>query len=124
MIDSFNKQKLYSSPYHQLGLTLLELTIVLLIIMAMAGLILPSFNEVPAYAQCTATKSTMKAIRDALLGNVAGAGYVEDMGFFPVQFEPVFYILGVSFGTIITLLAGYIPAKKAANVDPVSILRR
>lgn len=47
-----------------------------------------------------------------------------DMGFFPVQFEPVFYILGVSFGTIITLLAGYIPAKKAANVDPVSILRR
>lgn len=51
----------------------------------MAGLILPSFNEVPAYAQCTATKSTMKAVRDALLGNVSGPGYVEDMGFYPVS---------------------------------------
>ncbi len=67
----------------QNGLTLLELTIVLLIMMALAGLVLPTFNEVPAYAQCTATKSTMKAIRDALLGNVAGVGYVDDIGDFP-----------------------------------------
>ncbi len=47
-----------------------------------------------------------------------------DIGFFPVQFEPIFYILGVLFGSLITVLAGFIPAKKAANVDPVSILRR
>ncbi len=46
------------------------------------------------------------------------------MGFFPIQFEPVFYILGTLFGIVITLLAGYIPARKAANVDPVSILRK
>lgn len=74
----------------QKGLSLIELTIVLLIMMALAGLILPSFNEVPAYAQCTATKSTMKAIRDALLGDISGGGYVDDMGEFPDSLTELF----------------------------------
>ncbi len=47
-----------------------------------------------------------------------------DIGYFPITYEPAMYLRGVVFGMVITLLAGYIPAKKAANVDPVSILRK
>lgn len=47
-----------------------------------------------------------------------------DIGYFPIRFEPSIYLRGSLFGLFITLLAGYVPAKKAANVDPVSILRK
>lgn len=42
---------------------------------------------------------------------------------FPVNFNPVFYLIGVVFGVVTTLLAGYFPAKRAATIDPVAILR-
>lgn len=41
----------------------------------------------------------------------------------PVNFSPVFYIQGVVFGMLTTALAGWFPSKKAAKVDPVTILR-
>jgi lipoprotein-releasing system permease protein len=47
-----------------------------------------------------------------------------DMGFFPIRVEPFFYALGSALGAGITLLAGFIPARKAANIDPVAILRK
>jgi lipoprotein-releasing system permease protein len=47
-----------------------------------------------------------------------------DIGYFPITFMPAMFIRGSLLGLVITLCAGYIPAKKAANVDPVSILRR
>ncbi|WP_291275317.1 ABC transporter permease [Flavobacterium sp.] len=47
-----------------------------------------------------------------------------DIGYFPIDFEPLKYLQGVIVGLIITFLAGYIPAKKAAKVDPVSIFRK
>jgi lipoprotein-releasing system permease protein len=47
-----------------------------------------------------------------------------DIGYFPIRFEPNIYLRGSIFGFIITLLAGYIPAKKAADVDPVEIFRK
>ncbi|GAB3163655.1 ABC transporter permease [Telluribacter humicola] len=42
---------------------------------------------------------------------------------FPVKFDLKYYILGVLFGVITTLLAGYFPSKRAAKIDPVEILR-
>ncbi len=42
---------------------------------------------------------------------------------FPVNFNPVFYAIGVGFGVLTTLLAGYFPSKRASLVDPVAILR-
>lgn len=42
---------------------------------------------------------------------------------FPVIFEPKYYGLGLLFGVVTTVLAGYFPSRKAAQVDPVSILR-
>lgn len=47
-----------------------------------------------------------------------------DIGYFPIRFEWSVFFRGLVFGLIVTLGAGYIPAKKAANVDPVSIFRR
>lgn len=97
-----------STHDYQHGLSLLELTIVLLILMALASLTLPSFTEVPRYAQCTATKSTMKAIRDALLGGIDGPGYVADVGDFPATLDALFNMPAnycTSNPSIITLVA-------------------
>ncbi|MDX5438307.1 MAG: FtsX-like permease family protein, partial [Pontibacter sp.] len=42
---------------------------------------------------------------------------------FPVNFNPLFYVSGIVFGILTTALAGYFPAKRASQVDPVDILR-
>ena len=47
-----------------------------------------------------------------------------DIGYFPIDYEPKKYLQGIVIGLVITFFAGYIPAKKAANVDPVEILRK
>ena len=41
----------------------------------------------------------------------------------PVAYRIKDYILAFSFGLIITLIAGYLPSRKASKVDPVEILR-
>lgn len=47
-----------------------------------------------------------------------------DIGYFPIDYEPIKYLQGVIIGLVITFFAGYIPAKKAAQVDPVTIFRK
>jgi lipoprotein-releasing system permease protein len=47
-----------------------------------------------------------------------------DIGYFPIDYEPTKYLQGVVIGLVITFFAGYIPAKKAAQVDPVTIFRK
>ncbi|MFM2224119.1 MAG: hypothetical protein RJA07_321 [Bacteroidota bacterium] len=42
---------------------------------------------------------------------------------FPVNFLVKHYVMGVSFGFITTLIAGYMPAIKASKIDPVKIIR-
>lgn len=42
---------------------------------------------------------------------------------YPVNYNPKFYIIGISFSLITTYLAGYFPAKKASKIDPVIIIR-
>ncbi len=42
---------------------------------------------------------------------------------FPVNFNMWYYIGGAVFALITTFFAGYLPAKKASKIDPVSILR-
>ncbi|MGM9510018.1 ABC transporter permease [Larkinella sp. GY13] len=42
---------------------------------------------------------------------------------FPVIFDLKYYGMGLLFGLITTVLAGYFPSRKASKVDPVSILR-
>lgn len=47
-----------------------------------------------------------------------------DIGYFPIDYEPKKFVQGIVIGLFITFFAGYIPAKKAANVDPIDILRK
>ena len=47
-----------------------------------------------------------------------------DIGFFPIDYEFKKFVQGAVFGLIITFFAGYIPARKAAKVDPVQIFRK
>jgi len=42
---------------------------------------------------------------------------------FPVTYKLRHYLLAIFFGFLTTLLAGYFPSRKAARVDPVSIIR-
>ncbi len=42
---------------------------------------------------------------------------------FPVNFLPQHYIMGVLFGFLTTLFAGYFPSRKASRIDPVVIIR-
>lgn len=46
-----------------------------------------------------------------------------DKGYFPIQLEPKIMVMGLFVGLFVTLIAGYIPARGAAKVDPVSIFR-
>lgn len=42
---------------------------------------------------------------------------------YPVNMHPKFFIIGFSFALISTFLAGYLPSRKAKNIDPVIIIR-
>lgn len=64
-----------------------------------------------------------------ILGNVI-ARIVDNIPFkiasydtLPINFRTSDYILAFAFGTIITIIAGYLPARKASKLDPVAILR-
>lgn len=41
----------------------------------------------------------------------------------PVNFDSTYYAIGIVFGVLTTALAGYLPSRKAANIDPIEILR-
>jgi lipoprotein-releasing system permease protein len=60
-----------------------------------------------------------------ILVNVMQHVYVGgDIGYFPIAFEPKEFLKGIVIGITITFLAGYMPARKAAKVDPVNIFRK
>lgn len=42
---------------------------------------------------------------------------------FPVNYNPLFYVIGISFSLITTYFAGLFPARKAGKMDPVIIIR-
>ena len=42
---------------------------------------------------------------------------------YPINYDINFYIWGVVFALLSTFLAGFLPAKKAQNIDPVDIIR-
>ncbi|WP_298296590.1 FtsX-like permease family protein [Hydrotalea sp.] len=42
---------------------------------------------------------------------------------YPINYNPLFYAIGISFSLITTYLAGWLPARKASKIDPVIIIR-
>ncbi|MBL7965524.1 MAG: ABC transporter permease [Prolixibacteraceae bacterium] len=78
-----------------------------------------------------------EALLMGLIGTVVGLGigavFIQIMsgiyiggpvGYFPIHFETQLFVKSFLLGLVITLLAGFFPAKKAAGVDPVEIFRK
>lgn len=42
---------------------------------------------------------------------------------YPINYNPVFYIIGSTFSLLTTYMAGWFPARKASKIDPVIIIR-
>ncbi len=42
---------------------------------------------------------------------------------YPVNYNPVFYVIGAIFSLVTTFLAGWFPSRKASKIDPVIIIR-
>jgi Tfp pilus assembly protein PilE len=63
-----------------LGFTLLELTVVLLILIALAGVVVPFVHGTVEQTACQATDATLAAVKEAIMGGPQGPGYFHDMG--------------------------------------------
>lgn len=70
-------------PRQARGVTLIELAVVLLILIALAGMLVPMFSGTGQYAQCIATDHTLANLRDAILGSGGQPGYLSDLGKMP-----------------------------------------
>ncbi|MCK4843233.1 MAG: prepilin-type N-terminal cleavage/methylation domain-containing protein [Methylococcales bacterium] len=69
---------------HQKGMTLIELTVVLLILIALAGLAIPYVGGTNRMALCQATDASMQAIKTAIMGGGANTGfYMDTLGYYP-----------------------------------------
>ncbi|MDM9630717.1 ABC transporter permease [Robiginitalea aurantiaca] len=42
---------------------------------------------------------------------------------FPVNHNPLYYVIGITFALLSTFVAGYLPSAKAKKIDPVQIIR-
>jgi lipoprotein-releasing system permease protein len=42
---------------------------------------------------------------------------------YPINMNPLFFVIGFLFAMISTFLAGYLPSRKAKKIDPVKIIR-
>lgn len=67
-----------------------------------------------------------------IMGLFIGAGLIKavsnvyiggDRGYFPIDFEPKIMILAIIIGLFVSFIAGLIPARGAAKIDPVAIFR-
>jgi type II secretory pathway pseudopilin PulG len=72
----------------QAGMTLIEMGVVLLIVVTMAGLALPRLSGSTRAAACQTTDASLAAVRDAIMGSGAAAGYYGDMGTLPANPDP------------------------------------
>lgn len=82
----------------------------------------------------------IQAIVIGMLGGVLGIGLgygvsliIDEIPFvtealptiktYPINYDPLFYVTGITFALVSTFLAGYLPARKAQKLDPVEIIR-
>ena len=42
---------------------------------------------------------------------------------YPINYNPLYYVIGITFALFTTIIAGLLPALKASKVDPVEIIR-
>lgn len=64
-------------------MTLIELAVVLLILVAVAAMLMPASQNTSLIAQCVATDASLLTLRDTIMGSGGFGGYWSDMGKFP-----------------------------------------
>jgi lipoprotein-releasing system permease protein len=79
------------------------------------------------------TQANVIGIFGALVGAILGYGIsllinlvpftIAGMETLPIFFQPQDFLLAVGFGILTTLIAGFLPSRKASNIDPVIIIR-
>jgi type II secretory pathway pseudopilin PulG len=74
----------------RVGLTLLELVIVVAILAIVAGFIIPSGAYLEKRAKYTAANASLAAIRDAIAGTADKPGYYSDTGQYPNTLQDLF----------------------------------
>jgi lipoprotein-releasing system permease protein len=42
---------------------------------------------------------------------------------YPINYNPMYYFIGICFSLVTTYFAGWFPARKASKIDPVIIIR-
>ncbi len=79
------------------------------------------------------TEALIMGVVGTLIGLGIGAILIEilsrvyigkPIGYFPIYYNLNTFLVGGSFGLLVSLGAGYLPARKAASVDPVEIFRK
>ncbi|PKM09905.1 MAG: hypothetical protein CVV06_18465 [Gammaproteobacteria bacterium HGW-Gammaproteobacteria-10] len=63
-----------SVDYLQKGFTLLELAVVLLVLVVLAGLAMPYIGGTGRMAMCRATDATLQTVKQAIMGGAVGSG--------------------------------------------------
>jgi lipoprotein-releasing system permease protein len=63
---------------------------------------------------------SVSAIIDSIPFNTAALPTIKT---YPINYDPLFYVIGIVFSIITTYLAGLFPAAKAGRIDPVVIIR-
>ena len=71
-------------------MTLIELTIVLLVLVALAGLAVPYVADTGRAAACETTDASLAAVRDAIMGSGVAAGFYGDLGYLPSSVNDLF----------------------------------
>ncbi|UOB18130.1 ABC transporter permease [Abyssalbus ytuae] len=79
------------------------------------------------------TQSVIIGVLGGFVGLILGYGIsividnipfkISSLSSLPIIYRPRDYAMAFIFGLIVTFIAGYLPAKKASNVDPVEIIR-
>lgn len=59
----------------------------------------------------------------ALIDQIHFESNLPSVNTYPINYNPIFYLIGGVFSIITTFLAGWLPAQKARKVDPVVIIR-
>jgi lipoprotein-releasing system permease protein len=63
---------------------------------------------------------TLSSIIDQIPFNTAALPTIKT---YPINYNPIYYLIGFLFSLITTYLAGWFPARKASKIDPVIIIR-
>jgi prepilin-type N-terminal cleavage/methylation domain-containing protein len=133
----------------RVGMTLLELVIVIAILGIIAGFIIPGGAYLEKRAKYTATNASLATIRDAIVGTSDKPGYLTDTGQMPVTLRDLFvnpfpstsalytynrdtglgwrgpYLLNANgqyaINTTTNFVGGTYPAPYGANGDPTII---